>query len=50
MIFTQESQLVKDYVLLINNNKIKFKEVPNLFNLRVVVQSVLDTQTNNNNN
>ena len=50
MVFTQESQLVKNYVLLINNNLMTFDEVPNLFNLREVVQNVLDNQNDSNNN
>lgn len=50
MNFTQESQLAKDYVLLINNKELTYVEVPYLFNLREVVQSVLDNQADNNNN
>lgn len=48
--FTKDSQLVKDYVLLINNNRMTINDVPNLFNLKEVVQDVLDNQTNNNTN
>ena len=50
MIFSKDSQLVKDYVLLINNNKLRAEDVPNLFNLKEVVQDVLANQTNTNNN
>lgn len=48
--FTKDSQLVKDYVLLINNKKMMIDGVPNLFNLKEVVQDVLDNQTDTNNN
>lgn len=50
MVFTKNSQLVKDYVLLINNSKMSFEDVPNLFNLREVVQDVLDNQITTNKN
>ena len=48
--FTKESQLVKDHVLLINNFRMTIDEVPNLFNLKEVVQDVLTNQTNTTNN
>lgn len=41
MVFTIHSQLVKDYVLLINNKRIKVEDVPDLFNLRSVVNDVI---------
>ena len=40
--FTEESKLVKDYVLLIENNLKTIDDVPNFQNLREVVQNVLD--------
>lgn len=42
MVFTTESQLVKDYVLLINAEKMSFDDVPQVFNLKDVVKDVLD--------
>lgn len=42
MNFTCESQIVKSYVLLIKNNRIEFSEVPDLFNLREVVEQCLE--------
>ncbi len=41
MNFTAESQLAKDYVLLIKAGRISFEDVPHLFNLRDVVSDVL---------
>lgn len=41
MIFTKDSQTVKNYVLLIDNKLMTFDEVPNLFNLRDAVDDVL---------
>ena len=40
--FTEDSKLVKDYVLLIENNLKTIDDVPNFQNLREVVQNVLD--------
>lgn len=40
--FTEDSKLVKDYVLLIENNLKTINDVPNFQNLREVVQNVLD--------
>ena len=40
--FTEESKLVKDYVLLIENNFKTIDDVPNFQNLKEVVQNVLD--------
>lgn len=42
MIFTAESRIVQDYVLLINKGLKTFNDVPNLFNLREVVQQCLE--------
>ena len=42
--FNENSKLVKDYVLLINNDLKTIVEVPNFQNLREVVQNVLDKQ------
>ena len=42
MIFTHEMQIVKNYVLLIQNGLKSMDDVPNLYNLREVVQSVLN--------
>ena len=41
MIFTPEMQIVKNYVLLIQNGLKSMDDVPNLYNLREVVQGVL---------
>lgn len=52
MTFTIESQTVKNYVLLINQGIMNIEEVPNLFNLREVVESVIsnknDMEADNN--
>ncbi|SKB36271.1 hypothetical protein SAMN02745120_1037 [Acetoanaerobium noterae] len=40
--FTEESKLVKDYVLLIVNNLKTIDDVPNFQNLKEVVRNVLD--------
>lgn len=42
MEFTKDSRIVQDYVLLINNGLKTFDDVPNLFNLREVVQQCLE--------
>jgi hypothetical protein len=42
MIFTIESQTVKNFVLLITKGLKTIDDVPDLFNLREVVQSVLN--------
>ena len=42
MIFTPEMQIVKNYVLLIQNGLKSMDDVPNLYNLREVVQGVLN--------
>lgn len=44
MIFTKESRIVQDYVLLINTRLKTFEDVPNLFNLREVVEQCLNKQ------
>jgi len=47
MIFSADSRIVKSYVLLINNfetTNYTIDNVPDLYNLREVVQSVLDSQ------
>ena len=41
MVFTAEMQIVKNYVLLIQNGLKTMDDVPNLYNLREVVQSVI---------
>ena len=40
--FTENSKLVQDYVLLIRNGLKTIEEVPNFQNLREVVASVLN--------
>ena len=40
--FTEESKLVKDYVLLIENNLKTIDVVPDFQNLKEVVRNVLD--------
>ncbi|GEM_PF-2566649 len=44
MEFTKESQIVKNYVLLIEQGIKGIEDVPNLFNLKEVVESVIDTK------
>lgn len=44
MVFTKESRIVQDYVLLINKGLKTFDDVPNLFNLREVVEQCLAEQ------
>lgn len=39
--FTADSQIVKSYILLINQGLKTIDEVPDLFNLREVVQQCL---------
>lgn len=45
MNFTEESQLVKDYVLLIKHNKMTLDDIPNIFNLKDVVENVVNSQS-----
>lgn len=42
MVFTKDSRIVQDYVLLINKGFKTMDEVPNLFNLKEVVQQCLE--------
>lgn len=42
MVFTEDSQIVKNYVYLIEKNEMNFEQVPNLFNLREVVGNVIN--------
>ena len=42
--FNENSKLVKDYVLLINNDLKTIADVPDYSNLREVVQNVLDKE------
>lgn len=44
MIFTKESQIVKNYILLIEQKEKTLDDVPNLFNLKEVVESVINTK------
>lgn len=44
MEFTKESMIVQDYVLLINKGLKSFDDVPNLFNLREIVEQCLAEQ------
>ena len=44
--FTEESPIVKSYVLLIRNGRKTIEEVPDFKNLKEVVKNVLDTDTN----
>ena len=41
MTFTEKSSIVKSYVLLITAGIIEFEDVPNVGNLRDVVEAVL---------
>ncbi len=41
MIFTQESQIVKNYLLLIQEGIKTADDVPNIYNLKEVVQQCL---------
>ncbi len=42
MEFTAESQIVKNYLLLIQQGIKTIEDVPNIFNLKVVVQQCLE--------
>lgn len=42
MEFTKESSIVKSYVLLIQKDMKTIEDVPNLFNLKEVVQQCLE--------
>ncbi len=42
MNFTKDSSIVKSYVLLISKGLKTLDEVPNLFNLREIVQQCLE--------
>lgn len=42
MVFTSESQTVKNYVLLINEGERTLEDVPILFNLKEVVAQCLE--------
>lgn len=42
MLFTKDSRIVQDYVLLIKKELKTYDEVPDLFNLREVVQQCLE--------
>lgn len=42
MMFTKDSKIVQDYVLLIQNELKTIDDVPDFQNLREVVSSVLD--------
>ncbi len=44
MVFTKESRIVQDYVLLINKGLRTLEGVPNLFNLKEVVEQCLNEQ------
>lgn len=44
MTFTKESRIVQDYVLLINKDLKTLADIPNLFNLKEVVEQCLDEQ------
>lgn len=43
MTYTKDSMIVKTWVSLVMAGTYKVDQVPNLFNLRTVVQEVLDT-------
>ena len=43
MVFTAASQIVRSYVILILADKMTFDEVPDLYNLRGMVQLVLES-------
>lgn len=45
MTFKQDSRIVMSYVILILSGKMTYEEVPNLFNLRGMVQTVLTEET-----
>lgn len=44
MVFTEDSQIVKNYLLLIREGLRERGDVPNLFNLQEVVYKCLDEQ------
>lgn len=45
--FNANSQLVKTWVRLVQGGQFTVDEIPNLFNLRDVVKSVLDAEKEN---
>lgn len=42
MTFTKDMQIVKNYILLVNQGIKTLDDVPNLFNLREVVENVIN--------
>lgn len=40
--FTKDSQIVKEQVFLVRTNKMTRDDIPDLFNLREIVLSILD--------
>ncbi|WP_236913348.1 CD1375 family protein [Clostridium sp. Cult1] len=44
MVFTKDSRIVQDYVLLINKGLRTLEDVPDLFNLKEVVEQCLEEQ------
>lgn len=44
MVFTKESRIVQDYILLIKKGIKKLEDIPNLFNLKEVIQQCLEEQ------
>lgn len=42
MVFKPDSAIVRSYVILILADKMTYDEIPNLFNLRDMVQQVLE--------
>lgn len=44
MVFTKDSRIVQDYLLLINKGFKNREDVPNLFNLKAVVELCLAEQ------
>lgn len=46
MTFTNESQIVRNYILLVEQNVMAVDDVPNLFNLKEVVENVINSKNN----
>ena len=43
MTFALDSQIVKNYILLINSGLKTINDIPDIYNLREVIQIVLDS-------
>lgn len=42
MIFTEDSQIVKDYLLLLEHKEINIEDVPDIFNLKEIIEKFFE--------